>query len=251
MRDFIVAGNWKMNGNAQLVEHFLAGFEKASFPATVKVVICPPAVYIKQLAEEAKAISVGSQNCYFEASGAYTGELSVDILRDVGCEYVLLGHSERRSIFAESDELVSRKVKAVSDAGLLPVLCIGETLEERNNGNYLDIVKNQVVAGLALLDKEALASVVVAYEPVWAIGTGLTATPEQAQEVHLSIRGVLKDLVGQEASQNMSILYGGSVNAATAKELFAQPDIDGGLVGGASLKYDEFIAICSVAAELV
>ncbi len=249
MRDFIVAGNWKMNGDAQLVDHFLEGLSHASFPAAVEVVLCPPAVYLGSFGDAAARI--GAQNCSSEASGAFTGELSVEMLQDVGCKYVLVGHSERRALFGETDSVVAQKVKTVSDSGLLPILCVGETLEERQSGDYLNVVSKQVVSGLSLLDKKQTAAVVLAYEPVWAIGTGLTATPEQAQEVHASIRQVLETLIDEDISRKVKILYGGSVNAGNAAELFAQQDIDGGLVGGASLKFDEFMAICSAAAKLV
>ncbi|SIT11260.1 triose-phosphate isomerase [Neptunomonas antarctica] len=250
MRDLIVAGNWKMNGNRQFIDEMMSGLNKAIFSESVKVVVCPPSVYLLDVSQKAKTVKVGAQNMYFEDGGAFTGELSPSMLIDVGCSYVVVGHSERREIFAEEDVLVAKKVSAAVRHCLTPILCVGESLEHRNSGQFFDVIARQVKIGLSLLNAENFADVVVAYEPIWAIGTGQTASPAQAQEVHELIRKVITELAGENVSERISILYGGSVNAASAQELFSQPDIDGGLVGGASLKIDEFIAICSAAAEV-
>ena len=251
MRDLIVAGNWKMNGSQQFVGEMLSALNKADFSGSVKAVVFPPSVYLHEAIQQAKAVKVGAQNLYYEKSGAYTGELSASMISDVGCEYVILGHSERRAVFGEDDLLVAKKVAATLENHLTPILCVGETLEDRDGGKYSDVITTQVKVGLSLLSTEQISNVVIAYEPVWAIGTGKTASPLQAQEVHELIRNLVTELAGKEVSNNMSVLYGGSVNAANAQELFSQPDIDGGLVGGASLKVDEFLAICSAAAEVL
>lgn len=251
MRDLIVAGNWKMNGSQQFVDDMLFGLNQAAFPESVEVVVFPPSVYLFSASQKAKTVKVGAQNLFFENSGAYTGEISPAMLSDIECRYVIVGHSERRAIFAEDDDLIARKVVASIENNLTPILCVGETLEDREGGHFFEVIARQVKIGLSLLQADQVASVIVAYEPVWAIGTGKTASPLQAQEVHELIRRLIAELVGEKVSEQISILYGGSVNAANAKELFSQPDIDGGLVGGASLKVDEFLAICSAAAEAV
>jgi triosephosphate isomerase len=250
MRDLIVAGNWKMNGSRQFIDDMMSGLNQAVFSESVKVVICPPSVYLLDVSQKAETVKVGAQNMYFEDGGAFTGELSPSMLLDIGCSYVVVGHSERRELFAEEDALVAMKVSAAIRHRLTPILCVGETLEHRNSGQFFDVIAEQVKIGLGLLSAEKIAEVVIAYEPIWAIGTGHTASPAQAQEVHELIRKVITELAGEKVSGRISILYGGSVNAASAQELFSQPDIDGGLVGGASLKIDEFIAICSAAAEV-
>ncbi|WP_293268348.1 triose-phosphate isomerase [Neptunomonas sp.] len=251
MRDLIVAGNWKMNGSQQFVDEMLSALNQVDFSESIKAVVFPPSVYLYEAIQQAKTVKVGAQNFFHEKSGAYTGELSASMLSDVGCEYVILGHSERRAIFCEDDNLVAKKVVATLGSRLTPILCVGETLEDREGGGYSDVIATQVKAGLSLLSADQISNVVIAYEPVWAIGTGKTASPLQAQEVHKLIRDLVTELAGKEVSVNMSVLYGGSVNAANAQELFSQPDIDGGLVGGASLKVDEFLAICSAAAEVL
>jgi len=251
MRDLIVAGNWKMNGSQQFVDDMLLSLNQATFSESVEVIVFPPSVYLYSARQKAKTVKVGAQNLFFENSGAYTGEISPEMLSDIECQYVIVGHSERRAIFTEDDDLIAKKVVASIENNLTPILCVGETLEDRESGHFFEVITRQVKIGLSLLQADQVASVIVAYEPVWAIGTGKTASPLQAQEVHGLIRRLVAELVGEKVSEQISILYGGSVNAANAKELFSQPDIDGGLVGGASLKVDEFLAICSAAAEAV
>ncbi len=246
MRGKLVAGNWKMNGSLESIRNLMDGIKKgADAVKSTQIAVCPPAVYIPEVAGLAAgtAIAVGSQNICDEDSGAYTGELAGSMLNDFGCKYAIVGHSERRSLYGESDELVAKRFAAARRAGLIPILCVGEQLEEREKGITEDVVGRQLDAVLALEGIEAFADAVVAYEPVWAIGTGRTATPEQAQEVHAFIRGKLAKSDAQVA-ENLIIQYGGSVKGANAAELFAQPDIDGGLIGGASLDADEFLAIC-------
>ena len=247
MRRTLVAANWKMNGNKASNEALLEAF-KAGFDGSADTAIFPPALYISQLAESLKgsAISYGVQNAYFEEKGAFTGELALSMVKEFGCQYVLIGHSERREIFAESDEMIAAKVEATLAAGLIPMLCVGETLEEREAGTTEQVVKTQIDAVLAKVGIAAFDKIVIAYEPVWAIGTGKTASPEQAQDVHAFIRQLLA-AEDADVSQRTRILYGGSVKAASAEALFGQPDIDGGLVGGASLIADEFVAICNAA----
>jgi triosephosphate isomerase len=250
MRKPIVAGNWKMNGNKAFVSELMSQLvAEKDAQSGIEVFVCPPAVYLGQVADTVAgtAISVGAQNASQFASGAYTGEVAIDMLNDLGCSYVLLGHSERRALFAESDLIVAEKFVAVSESSLIPVLCIGETLEEREAGKTLEVLSRQLKAVLDKAGVESFRKAVVAYEPVWAIGTGKTATPEQAQEVHAAVRAVVAEY-DNEVAEGLRLLYGGSVNAANAEELFGQPDVDGGLVGGASLKANDFIAICRAAA---
>lgn len=212
------------------------------------VVVCPPFVYLQETARLLKdnGVGLGAQSLCAEPVGAFTGEVSGAMLRDVGCGFVIVGHSERRQLYGETDALVARKFVAAQAAGLLPILCVGETLEERERGRTTEVVARQLDAVLAVTGVAALSSAVIAYEPVWAIGTGRTATPEQAQEVHAMIRGRIAAADARIAGE-VRILYGGSVKASNARELFAMPDIDGGLVGGASLKADEFAQVCAAA----
>lgn len=247
MRRTLVAANWKMNGDKASNEALLEAFKKG-FDGSADTAIFPPALYISQLAESLKGsnIAYGVQNAYFEEKGAYTGELSLHMVKEFGCEYVLIGHSERRELFGETDELIATKVDATLKAGLVPMLCIGETLDQRESGVTENVVKSQLAAVLDKVGIEAFEKIVIAYEPVWAIGTGKTATPEQAQDVHAFIRKQLAEVNADVASKTR-ILYGGSVKAASAQALFSQQDIDGGLVGGASLIADEFVAICNAA----
>jgi triosephosphate isomerase len=247
MRRTLVAANWKMNGNKAENEALLEAFKKG-FDGSADTAVFPPALYISQLAESLKGsdIAYGVQNAYFEEKGAFTGELSLSMVKEFDCQYVLIGHSERREIFGETDEMVATKVEATLAAGLIPMLCIGETLEERESGVTEKVVKTQIDAVLAKVGIAAFEKIVIAYEPVWAIGTGKTATPEQAQDVHAFIRQLLA-AEDAEVAAKTRILYGGSVKAASAEALFGQPDIDGGLVGGASLIADEFVAICNAA----
>jgi triosephosphate isomerase (TIM) len=249
MRRPVVAGNWKMHGtraeNARLVDALI----EASDEAPCDVVICPPYVYLWEIGRQVKdsPVALGAQNVCAEAQGAFTGEVSAAMLKDVGCAYAIVGHSERRLLYREDDALVARKFVAAQGAGLLPILCIGETLDERERGVTETVVARQLDAVLAVAGVDAFARAVVAYEPVWAIGTGKNATPEQAQAVHAFIR---TRITARNATigDGMRLLCGGSVKAANAAELFDQPDVDGGLVGGASLKADEFVRICAAAA---
>ncbi len=249
MRRSLVAGNWKMHGsraeNASLVRSLL---DQARADATTEVMLCPPFVYLHEVGRLLKDsdVALGAQSLCAEAVGAFTGEVSAAMLKDVGCSYVLVGHSERRQIYAEGDALVARKFVAAQSQGLVPVLCVGETLEEREGERTAQVVARQLDAVLAVSGVGAFRSAVIAYEPVWAIGTGRNASPDQAQDVHAMIRGKVAAL-DATIGGSVRILYGGSVKASNARELFAMPDIDGGLVGGASLKADEFARICAAA----
>lgn len=251
MRKTIVAGNWKMNGSSESIRSLMGALTAGVVAVDdLETLVCPPAPYIGLVAELIgdSPIALGAQNVSAQAAGAFTGEWSLAMLRDLGCGYVILGHSERRSLFGETDADVAEKFVAAVDAGVVPVLCIGETLEQREAGDTIAVVNAQVDAVLQLAGAERFAEAVIAYEPVWAIGTGLTATPEQAQEVHAAIRAQLA-LTDADIAAKLPILYGGSMNAGNAAELLAQTDIDGGLIGGASLKADEFLTICAAAAE--
>ncbi len=249
MRRPIVAGNWKMHGsraeNARLIEELLAGC--APQPAAV-CVICPPFVYLQEAARLLRdsALSLGAQDVSADTQGAFTGEVSAGMLKDVGCTYVIVGHSERRLLYRESDQLIARKFGAAHAKGLVPILCVGEQLADRDAGRTEDVVARQLDVVLELCGAGALEQAVVAYEPVWAIGTGRTATPEQAQDVHAFIRARIAARDARIAAATR-ILYGGSVKAGNAAELFAMPDVDGGLIGGASLKADEFLTILAAA----
>jgi len=249
MRTALVAGNWKMNGSTDVVNELMDGLIAGLNSSDgVDVLVCPPSVYLSQVEVAAKnsLISVGAQNVSENENGAFTGEISLAMLNDLKCEYVILGHSERRSLYAESDSVVAKKFIATVAAGIKPILCVGETLEEREQGKTLEVVERQLKAVVDAAGIESFSTAVVAYEPVWAIGTGKTATPAQAQDVHAAIRNMIAEYDANTASA-MRILYGGSVNAANAAELFANEDVDGGLVGGASLKANDFIAICHAA----
>lgn len=246
MRKHIVAGNWKMNTTVpegvELAKAVVA--KSAEVSADVKLIIAPPFVHLAPVAEVVKGSAVGlsAQNCADKEKGAYTGEVSVSMLASVGCEYTILGHSERRQYYGETDAKLVDKIHLALAAGLSPIFCIGENLEQREAGKHFDVVTEQVKSVLYTLSAEEMAKVIVAYEPVWAIGTGKTATAEQAQEIHACVRKVLAEKFGALA-EDITILYGGSCKPSNAKELFAQPDIDGGLIGGAALKADDFIAI--------
>lgn len=252
MRKPFVAGNWKMNtdrcSSVKLAEMIAAG-SRGIAGKSVDVAVLPPFVYLQSVIETCKvgSAAVGAQDLYFEADGAYTGEISVSMLKDVGCIYVLCGHSERRNVIGESDELINKKVHAAVVGGLLPILCVGELLEQRQANQTFEVVSSQVKKGLAGLIAEKVSAVTLAYEPVWAIGTGLTATPKQAQEVHAMIRGLIGQLYDGEVAAQIRILYGGSVKPDNAAELMSEQDIDGSLVGGASLKADDFLAIINAA----
>lgn len=241
MRRSLIVGNWKMNGSREKNAELLALIsQQASGLESSELAVCAPFVYLSQLGELLKdtRVSVGAQDMSVHLSGAYTGEVAASMLADFDCDYVIVGHSERRQYHHESDLLVAQKALTAVKSGLTPIVCLGESLEQRESSETLDVIGRQLHAVQTVLTGESLTKVVIAYEPVWAIGTGLTASPEQAQEVHHFIRETLGS-----AGQGISLLYGGSVKASNAKELFAQADIDGALVGGASLDANEFIQI--------
>ena len=251
MRQKLVAGNWKMNltyPEGLALAHEIAILADAAqlTPGQPRVVLCPPFTHLfgvaQHLPKEA-GFYLGGQNCHQKDSGAYTGEVSATMLRSVGCEYVILGHSERRQYCHETDDLLAQKLKAALAAGLKPIFCVGETLETREADETFEFIGRQLRDGLFHLSNEEFDQVVIAYEPIWAIGTGRTATSAQAQEVHAFIRERIARAYDAEAAQNTTILYGGSANAQNARELFSQPDVDGGLIGGAALKPADFITI--------
>ncbi len=247
----LIAGNWKMHGSLAGSRELVAGIAAGVADMTAGVLLCPPYVYLSSVGEwiAGSNIALGAQDLAEQVgTGAYTGEVAGGMLTDVGCSYVIVGHSERRTIFGETDARVASKFKAAQAEGLTPILCVGETLEQREADQTQDVVAGQVQVVLDAAGIEAFAKAVIAYEPVWAIGTGLTATPAQAQEVHALIRGMIAALDGTIAA-GLSVLYGGSVKGANAGELLAMEDIDGGLVGGASLSADEFLAICRAASS--
>ncbi|MBE5816986.1 MAG: triose-phosphate isomerase [Clostridiales bacterium] len=242
MRKPIIAGNWKMNKTpAEAVELI-----KAMIPlvanASAEVVVCPPAVCIPAVAKAIKGskIKLGAQNVHFEDHGAFTGEISASMLRELGVKYVIIGHSERRQYFGETDETVNLRTKAALAAGLIPIVCVGELLSEREKGITFPVVEKQTRVALMGIAPQDVAKVVIAYEPVWAIGTGMTATPDDAQEVIAFIRKTIKDMYSRATANAVRIQYGGSMNPKNATELMAMPDIDGGLIGGASLKAEDF-----------
>ena len=249
MRPSLIAGNWKMNGNLQsaidLVEGIMAGDA-----GKAELAICPPAVYLMKVGGmlTQNKIALGAQNVCDREAGAFTGEIAASMLRECGCRYALVGHSERRSLYAESDQLVAARFAMALQAELTPILCVGETLEEREQGATESVVGRQIDAVIETSGIEGIAQSVIAYEPVWAIGTGQVATPEQAQAVHAFIREKFAQLDGGVA-QKVQILYGGSMNPANASELLSQSDIDGGLIGGAALKADDFLAIAQAVQE--
>lgn len=245
MRKPLVAGNWKMNGSRESVKTLLNGIKAGVGEVTAAdMAVCPPYVFLGDVQQmlNGTAIGWGAQNLSTEASGAFTGEISADMIKDFGCQYVLVGHSERRALYGETDAVVAHKYEVARNAGLVPVLCIGETLEERESGVTEQVVSRQLDAVIDRVGIAVAGDGVIAYEPVWAIGTGKTASPEQAQEVHAFIRQKLAGLDAGVADK-IRILYGGSMNAGNAAELIGQADIDGGLIGGASLKADDFLAI--------
>lgn len=257
MRRPFIAGNWKMNllrsSAVELARQVAARVEK---DRSVDVAVCPPYVYLDPVREAlaGSAVRLGAQNVHEAAEGAYTGEVSTGMLLDVGCRYVILGHSERRHLLGETDDLINRKLLAVLAAGdeparLTPIVCVGELLEEREAGRTEEIVGRQIEGSLAGVDSEQAARLVIAYEPVWAIGTGKVATPEQAEEVHNHLRKLVEKRYTAEVAQVVPILYGGSVKPDNAAQLLSQPNVDGGLIGGASLKADDFLAIVDAAAR--
>lgn len=245
-RKYFIAGNWKMNKTAAEATALIDAIKaKVGSQNKVDVAVCPPftALDAASKALAGSTIKLGAQNMHFEAHGAFTGEVAADMLKEFSCTYVILGHSERREYFKECNCLINKKVKAVLANGMKPILCVGEKLEEREAGKTLDIVSEQTVKGLEGISKEDAKNVVVAYEPVWAIGTGKTATPAMAQEVHAAIRKVLADAFGADVADSIQILYGGSMKPENADALLAEKDIDGGLIGGAALKADSFVAL--------
>ena len=251
MRKPFIAGNWKMNTDSASAVALAAGLAKElSSVDTVDVAVCPPFVYLQSVAAALSAsnIALGSQNVYFEEKGAFTGEISCAMLKDASCAYAIIGHSERRHVMGETDAMINKKISAAISRGLLPIFCVGELLEERQGGTTNEVVAGQIKNGLEGICAESIQAVTVAYEPVWAIGTGLTATPEQAQEVHAMIRGLLADLYGNEIAQSIRIQYGGSAKPSNTAELMSQQDVDGLLVGGASLKVEDFAAMVKTVA---
>ena len=247
MRRKVIAGNWKMNNDLKETQNLISKLS-SGLPLdnlNCDVVVCPPftSLFEAQTLLKDTKVKLGAQNMYYESSGAFTGEISVAMLKSVGCEYVILGHSERRTIFGETDELINNKIKKAISSGLKPIFCIGELLEEREAGITENIIEKQLKFGLKNISSEEIVNVIIAYEPVWAIGTGKTASPEQAEEVHKFIRSLIDEKYGESISQNIIIQYGGSVNSKNAKELLFQKNIDGALIGGASLKADSFIEI--------
>lgn len=253
MRRLFIAGNWKMNLNRgqslSLVQSLVESLRGVS---DVDIAVCPPAVYLGELGKALHAtnIGLGAQNVNSKSEGAYTGEISCSMLKDVGCRYVILGHSERRAIYGETDSMVNEKLHAVLAAGLTPIVCVGETLEQREAGQTQQVVRSQCMGSLAGLTEDQMLKTVLAYEPVWAIGTGKTASPAQAEEVHKDIRSLLETQFSASTAQRVIVLYGGSVKADNAQELLSEPNIDGALVGGASLKQDSFEGIIKAATSV-
>lgn len=252
MRKPFVAGNWKMNTDSHSSVELAMVIKSRSMEFVdkgVDIAVCPPFVYLQSVAGalSSSVVAVCAQDVYFEANGAFTGEISAAMLKELGCTYVLCGHSERRHVIGEGDELVNKKVSAAISGGLLPILCVGELLEQRQAEKTDEVVTRQVEMGLAGLSAAKAGAVTMAYEPVWAIGTGLTATPQQAQAAHKLIRELIERLYDQDVAEDMRILYGGSVKPNNATDLMSRPDVDGFLVGGASLKSDDFITIIEAA----
>jgi triosephosphate isomerase len=253
MRKKIIAGNWKMNKT---------GAEAASFARDLKIktlninkteiIVCPPFTALAPVHEMLKEgrIKMGAQNVHWEPDGAYTGEVSAEMIENAGCKYVIIGHSERKQYFGETNQSVNKKIRRTLTTSLSPIFCIGETLQQRQDGQTNEIIKKQLIEGLADLSSDQMKRIVLAYEPVWAIGTGLTATPEQAEEVHQFIRELIGERFNPQVAEVASILYGGSAKPDNIKELLSQQNIDGGLIGGASLKVDSFVAMIKIAEEL-
>ena len=251
LRKAVIAGNWKMNKTRPEAKALIEELKPLVANASCDVVACVPFTNLETVLDAAKGsnIKVGAQNCHFEKSGAFTGEISADMLKEMGVEYVVIGHSERRQYFGETDVTVNKRTKAALAAGLKVILCVGEMLEDRENGITEELVALQTKIALKDVSKEELKNVIIAYEPVWAIGTGKTATAEQANEVCAVIRGVIAKVYGKAAADAITIQYGGSMNAKNAAELLAQPDVDGGLIGGASLKAPDFAVIVDAATK--
>ena len=252
MRKKVIAGNWKMNNDINGTVGLISELKKELSTKSINadVIVCPPFTNLETANTLVKgsSIKLGAQNMYFEENGAFTGEISPSMLKSVGCEFVILGHSERRTIFGETDQVINKKIKTAVKHGLKPIFCIGETLEEREKGVTFKVIETQVKGGLEGLSESELSNLIIAYEPVWAIGTGKVATPEQAQEVHKFIRDLISKIYSAGFANSLVIQYGGSVKPDNAKELLSQPDIDGALVGGACLKADSFTKIVEGAA---
>lgn len=254
MRTFLIAGNWKMNAGPieakNLADELVSNWEGKSFKS--EALLCPPYVSIPFVVKSFRdsEFKTGAQNVHTEDNGAYTGEISTSMLSELGCEYIITGHSERREYFHEDDELVAKKTAKVLAQGLRAIICVGEKLDQRKNGTHEDVVKKQVETVLSAISDDQFENLVIAYEPVWAIGTGETASPEQAQEMHQYIRGLVAKHWDEEKSNSVRILYGGSMKPANAKELLSQPDVDGGLIGGASLDAGSFGEILSIAESI-
>ena len=251
MRKNIVAGNWKMNKTLEEGVELAKTINRQVNEEGVVVIICPPFIHLTEVNKiiTKDSLFLGAQNCASEASGAFTGEVSAQMIKSTGADYVIIGHSERRSYYGETDATLNKKVKLALQNGLLPIFCCGEVLREREAGIHMQVVKSQIEKGLFDLSEEDFSKVVIAYEPVWAIGTGVNASPEQAQEMHKLIRDLVADKYGNKVAGNLSILYGGSCKPSNARELFANPDVDGGLIGGASLSATEFIGIINAFKE--
>lgn len=251
MRRPFIAGNWKMYKTRSEAIALARGIaDRFQLAGQVDVAVCPPSAYLDAVGQaiQGSAVGLGGQNLYPEKFGAYTGEINGQMLVDLGCRYVILGHSERRQYFAETDQFVNRKVHAALQLGLIPIVCVGETLEQRKADKTLEVVSGQFDGSLAGLSTDQMQQVVIAYEPVWAIGTGVTATPAQAEEVHADLRRLLETRYNSQVAAAVRIQYGGSVKPDNAAELFQQPNIDGGLVGGASLEIESFLQIVAAAA---
>jgi len=245
-RRIIIAGNWKMNKNIGESIDLANSIKRSLYDVEeVEIVVCPPFTSLSDVNEITMEtnIKLGAQDVYWEKEGAFTGEVSADMLKNVGCEYCIIGHSERRQFFGETNEIVNKKLKALLKENIKPIVCVGEKLEERKSGKTFDVIKDHVVNSLAGISKDEMLRTVIAYEPVWAIGTGVNATKEQAEEVHKYIRGLLSQMHGDEVARSVRIQYGGSVKPENIKELILQEDVDGALVGGASLKADSFVQL--------
>ncbi len=251
MRKKIVAGNWKMNTTLQEGINLAKAVEAVASQVSnhAVVIVCVPFTHLTEVTRLTNKVAVGAENCASEISGAYTGEVSAAMVASTGAKYVIIGHSERRAYFHENDELLNKKLKLALSNDLTPIFCIGEVLSERESNKHFEVVKSQLTNGLFNLSTEDFSKVVIAYEPVWAIGTGKTATSDQAQEMHAFIRKEIKGKYGKNVAEDTSILYGGSCNDKNAAELFANPDVDGGLIGGASLKADSFLGIIKAVKE--
>lgn len=255
MRKFLIAGNWKMNCGPEATASLLDNITErcSQIPDFLQVLVCPPFISLNTASEKMAGIDrffLGAQNVFQEDNGAYTGEISTSMLNGVGCTYVIVGHSERREYFSETDITVNAKVKKALRDNLIPIICVGESLDQRKKGAHVRLVQKQVQAALNGVSQKNAQRVVIAYEPIWAIGTGETAAPDQAQHMHEVIRSTIADLIGEETAQQVQILYGGSMKPHNAESLLEQPDIDGGLIGGASLKAESFCDIIAIAEKL-